>query len=104
SQLYWQYRPLLSFPTRRSSDLAHTGDSFVLSQLVSVLPALLLALGGVVVKAGQMLDVQNQHGFFLMGLSFAACFPFLRMAAALRSEEHTSELQSRFDIVCRLLL
>ena len=62
---------------------AHTGDSFVLSQLVSVLPALLLALGGVVVKAGQMLDVQNQHGFFLMGLSFAACFPFLRMAAAL---------------------
>src|SRR5699024_12725177 len=27
-----------------------------------------------------------------------------RRAAALRSEEHTSELQSRFDLVCRLLL
>src|SRR5207247_5026801 len=26
------------------------------------------------------------------------------LAAALRSEEHTSELQSRVDIVCRLLL
>src|SRR5438067_9023374 len=25
-------------------------------------------------------------------------------AAAFRSEEHTSELQSRFDLVCRLLL
>src|SRR5699024_11717313 len=25
-------------------------------------------------------------------------------ATALRSEEHTSELQSRFDLVCRLLL
>src|SRR5699024_8333105 len=25
-------------------------------------------------------------------------------AAVLRSEEHTSELQSRFDLVCRLLL
>src|SRR5450830_2188133 len=25
-------------------------------------------------------------------------------ASALRSEEHTSELQSRFDLVCRLLL
>ena len=62
---------------------AHTGDSFVLSQLVSVLPALLLALGGVVVKVGQMLEVKNPHGFFLMGLSLAACFPFLRMAAAL---------------------
>src|SRR5438874_6493558 len=32
-------------------------------------------------------------------------FRFLRGAAAeLRSEEHTSELQSRRDIVCRLLL
>src|SRR5699024_12744437 len=27
-----------------------------------------------------------------------------RPAAASRSEEHTSELQSRFDLVCRLLL
>src|SRR5438067_6385693 len=27
-----------------------------------------------------------------------------RRAAAARSEEHTSELQSRFDLVCRLLL
>src|SRR5699024_11398339 len=26
------------------------------------------------------------------------------LAQALRSEEHTSELQSRFDLVCRLLL
>src|SRR5699024_11982546 len=28
----------------------------------------------------------------------------LTMALAVRSEEHTSELQSRFDLVCRLLL
>src|SRR5699024_11554859 len=28
----------------------------------------------------------------------------LMAAAALRSEEHTSELQSRFELVCRLLL
>src|SRR2546421_5930589 len=27
-----------------------------------------------------------------------------RLAAAIRSEEHTSELQSRSDLVCRLLL
>src|SRR5437868_7346812 len=26
------------------------------------------------------------------------------LASAIRSEEHTSELQSRFDLVCRLLL
>src|SRR5207249_10337026 len=28
----------------------------------------------------------------------------VRSCGALRSEEHTSELQSRFDLVCRLLL
>src|SRR5699024_11863694 len=33
--------------------------------------------------------VKNDHGYFLR---------------ANRSEEHTSELQSRFDLVCRLLL
>src|SRR5699024_12602915 len=27
-----------------------------------------------------------------------------QLAPAIRSEEHTSELQSRFDLVCRLLL
>src|SRR5438067_13397045 len=30
--------------------------------------------------------------------------PQARTASRLRSEEHTSELQSRFDLVCRLLL
>src|SRR5271167_5127024 len=36
----------------------------------------------------------------------AAASPAMRIAgeAAARSEEHTSELQSRFDLVCRLLL
>src|SRR5437868_12898433 len=34
----------------------------------------------------------------------AACAGFAESQAAKRSEEHTSELQSRFDIVCRLLL
>src|SRR5437868_11468651 len=33
--------------------------------------------------------------------SFARVIPLARAA---RSEEHTSELQSRFDLVCRLLL
>src|SRR5699024_12274783 len=28
----------------------------------------------------------------------------MNMVVAVRSEEHTSELQSRFDLVCRLLL
>src|SRR6266496_6785986 len=32
------------------------------------------------------------------------CWPCSRAAAGRRSEEHTSELQSRRDLVCRLLL
>src|SRR5699024_12339676 len=34
----------------------------------------------------------------------ARLFCFLLSPMSLRSEEHTSELQSRFDLVCRLLL
>src|SRR5207249_10164481 len=67
-------RPLHSFPTRRSSDLV--------ALLVS---ATSCATAGVFTKNA------------------------LRAApviydAEMRSEEHTSELQSRFDLVCRLLL
>ena len=62
---------------------AHTGDSYVLSQLISIFPTLLVALGGVVVKVGQLLPVRNDKGFFLIGLSTAASFPLLRMAASL---------------------
>src|SRR5699024_11785067 len=32
------------------------------------------------------------------------CHTLKRNSTAIRSEEHTSELQSRFDLVCRLLL
>src|SRR5699024_12170102 len=31
-------------------------------------------------------------------------YPFVAVVHVSRSEEHTSELQSRFDLVCRLLL
>src|SRR5699024_11948952 len=44
------------------------------------------------------LAVWNEH------LSKAAARLINGRLHALRSEEHTSELQSRFDIVCRLLL
>src|SRR5699024_11647661 len=38
-------------------------------------------------------------GYFIMNLT-----PRERPESKWRSEEHTSELQSRFDLVCRLLL
>src|SRR5207249_10929879 len=36
--------------------------------------------------------------------SLKNCLSIMRWHVWIRSEEHTSELQSRFDLVCRLLL
>src|SRR5699024_12065219 len=38
------------------------------------------------------------------GIDFPADHPESKAVLKRRSEEHTSELQSRFDLVCRLLL
>ena len=60
-----------------------TGDAYTASQLVSILPTLLVALAGMVRKVGQCLDVQNERLFFVLGMGLCACFPFVRMAAML---------------------
>src|SRR5699024_11786081 len=44
------------------------------------------------------------NGIYKLGALFLVIPKPLRDAAYHRSEEHTSELQSRFDLVCRLLL
>src|SRR5207302_10212931 len=73
---FGDHRVLLSFPTRRSSDLPvsvqliHGGIQVVLVEV----------FGGLIQATGR-----GQQG-------------------AARSEEHTSELQSREKLVCRLLL
>src|SRR5690625_6256654 len=73
-------RQLHSFPTRRSSDLAPTAEAFADEVLG------LGALAGQVVGAVPGADpVRVREGIE-------------------RSEEHTSELQSRGHLVCRLLL
>src|SRR5437868_14273426 len=77
---FFMFPPPLSstlFPTRRSSDLAPLAASFSLATLASLLVALTVTP--------------------------AAAWLLLRRTEP-RSEEHTSELQSRFDLVCRLLL
>src|SRR5699024_11319418 len=48
-----------------------------------------------------LVELLNAAGFFAIGAGL------LRLSGTLkknRSEEHTSELQSRFDLVCRLLI
>src|SRR5699024_12662141 len=67
-------RHLHSFPARRSSDLLFYSANVV-------------------------------HRFILVQmLAVVKIIHFLQKLMESRSEEHTSELQSRFDLVCRLLL
>src|SRR5699024_12029208 len=72
------------FPTRRSSDLR-------VEQVGPVDAGGVLAVAG----AGEQPPVVVHRGVPVAGGG---------VGAAARSEEHTSELQSRFDLVCRLLL
>ena len=60
-----------------------TGDSFAFCQVFSVLPLLLTALAGLVIKAGQALQVRSRMWYFLIGLSWCLTYPFLRMSAML---------------------
>src|SRR5690606_41876906 len=75
------HRDLHSFPTRRSSDLA--------------LAKAYAALGWTQDPASDPDHIRNAASWWLQVDAFR------RLA---RSEEHTSELQSRENLVCRLLL
>src|SRR5699024_12673254 len=85
---------LHSFPTRRSSDLP-TADAWW--------PPATRALrhAGLLSPAGHRAFHHRLPGARLSPLPGAQAARDLRLR---RSEEHTSELQSRFDLVCRLLL
>src|SRR5205807_9101518 len=86
---YYSHHPALhSFPTRRSSDL----DASCQQLLTERLQALGFACETVV--SG---DVTN-----LWAIKRGSGGPTLALAG--RSEEHTSELQSPCNLVCRLLL
>src|SRR5699024_12718206 len=81
-------RHLLSFPTRRSSDLILLAPAWV---SMSALCADSTLLGS--------------RRTTPPATSRETCTPCsCSSPATTRSEEHTSELQSRFDLVCRLLL
>src|SRR5207249_6852830 len=95
---------LRSFPTRRSSDLLLLFD--LPATLVLVTMAAVSFAG--VPLTRRALDVLVVLGLIVVGRIVAggalllAALPDLGRPLA-RSEEHTSELQSRFDLVCRLL-
>src|SRR5699024_12131335 len=95
---------LHSVPTRRSSDLIDgkrvgmvmrvdiPGSGEVGAMVAQCAPAILRQAPTSVLVIGYESAVGDAAGAVA---AFGEC---------LRSEEHTSELQSRFDLVCRLLL
>src|SRR5699024_12753238 len=91
-------RPPHAFPTRRSSDLVPSGVTADGSVRCTRNPA----------RSGDLhgRDEGNARAALLPGLGTQG--PWGGRPApqgpCVRSEEHTSELQSRFELVCRLLL
>src|SRR5699024_12197154 len=67
---------------------------------MKIFPAVHYSMGGLWVDFDQMTNIP---GIFAAGECDYSQHGGNRLGAN-RSEEHTSELQSRFDLVCRLLL
>src|SRR5947207_4614350 len=89
---------LLSFPTRRSSDLFKAQTSFeTIQQVLTEEPLPPSRRRGGVSRDLETVCLKCLHKD--PGKRYASA-----EALAERSEEHTSELQSHSDIVCRLLL
>src|SRR5699024_12096692 len=86
SSTSFHLRDLHSFPTRRSSDLVTF--SFTISSSCDS--------ASCVIKPSR----NNLLAYFIDSIYSS----FAKSEVNSRSEEHTSELQSRFDLVCRLLL
>src|SRR5699024_12153229 len=97
-------RFLRSLPTRRSSDLSGHGPSFGdAARSASPGARTPLAAGAAASADGAE---QRRQGAVQLALPVRPAVGAAGVEVGVdgRSEEHTSELQSRFDLVCRLLL
>src|SRR5207237_6130230 len=86
------HRALHTFPTRRSSDLPQVHSGWIIQ--VGAYP--------VETEAKQRLSLAKSKAAKLLAAADAFIESVVKGDA--RSEEHTSELQSHLNLVCRLLL
>src|SRR5207253_10303482 len=97
------YRDVHSSPTRRSSDL----QTWIVVSLVIAAVSLFCVWGPYETLMPLVVTVQLHGSGLALALVFAAGglgSVIVGIVMAQRSEEHTSELQSRGHLVCRLLL
>src|SRR5699024_11434075 len=99
--------------TRPPAPAAAAGEDRSARIAVTVFPALILAAAAFAFflpDTGQLVAPYTSIflGIIMFAMGLTLTVPdFTRVAKhplPIRSEEHTSELQSRFDLVCRLLL
>src|SRR5207249_8262289 len=95
---------LHSFPTRRSSDLVRVDTPERWQGLECKVMVVVHPLSGVLrpsafdLETGRLCVMASRHRAGMVVLSRDHLENTLK---GYRSEEHTSELQSRFDLVCR---
>src|SRR5207249_9019766 len=97
---YADHRDLHSFPTRRSSDLTSSKGAAIRAPKTAAIRSRNAGAGGNTraVLPSLLREKRTSRRVRARPMSMSLT---LRHS---RSEEHTSELQSRFDLVCRLLL
>src|SRR5699024_12797254 len=84
------HHDLYSFPTRRSSDLIHWLEFDAKQETIRKVTS----FTGIENPSFLTVNRKKDHLYAISEVD----------NGEVRSEEHTSELQSRFDLVCRLLL
>src|SRR5699024_12802204 len=95
---------LRSFPTRRSSDLDAENILLRMKEKYPDDYTAYLQLAWVYLeKEGNKYELSRNYDKILEYYNLAIQFAPQGQNTSDRSEEHTSELQSRFDLVCRLL-
>src|SRR5690606_41758327 len=98
---YLYHRVLHSFPTRRSSDLICLQHASIISWTFSERS---WSLPTYCWTSSRTINVSGNFPSTARACRMASIISSLLTSETCRSEEHTSELQSRENLVCRLLL